>query len=71
LSELSLGGGRGEAGPIRLLDDDVGAILVGGMLGGGMLGGGMLGGGISVLDGYDVIAPDDLRRSEVQIDDKS
>jgi len=47
LSELSLGGARGEAGPIRLLDDDVGTILVGGMLGSG----------ISVLDGYDVIAP--------------
>ena len=65
LSELSLGGGRGEAGPIHLLDDDVWAILVGGMLGGGMLGG-----GISVLDGYDVIAPDDVGRSEVQIDDE-
>ena len=59
LSELSLGGGRGEAGSTRLLDDDVGAILVGGMLGGGILGG-----GISVLDGYDVIAPDDVGRSE-------
>ena len=61
LSELSFGGGRGKAGPIRLLDDDVGAILVGGMLGGG----------ISVLDGYDVIAPDDVGRSEVRIDDES
>jgi hypothetical protein len=49
-----------------LLDDDVGAILVGGMLGGGMLGG-----GISVLDGYDVIAPDDVGRSEVRIDEES
>ena len=66
LSELSLGGGRGEAGPIRFLDDDVGAILVGGMLGGDMLGG-----GISVLEGYDVIAPDDVGRSEVRIDDES